>query len=149
LAVTGRLCEAGAETCILNKEGKSCLNLAAAHADVATLRRLFKKKLEAAQDVYIRDFLQVTPLIDATKAGNLKKIHELVRRKVSVLITDDQGNTPLHWVVIHNNPQTAARLAKANRIFDPVHLNIDTPLTLTAKNGYGTVFGTLIKYSSD
>ncbi|EFX84519.1 hypothetical protein DAPPUDRAFT_238894 [Daphnia pulex] len=115
LAVTGRLCEAGAETCILNKEGKSCLNLAAVHADVATLRRLFKKKLEAAQDVYIRDFLQVTSLIDATKAGNLKKIHELVRRKGSVLITDDQGNTPLHWVVIHNIPQTAARLAKANK----------------------------------
>jgi ankyrin repeat protein len=139
----------GAENAKIKSAEKSAETGGYPHADVATLRRLFKKKLEAAQDVYIRDFLQVTPLIDATKAGNLKKIHELVRRKVSVLITDDQGNTPLHWVVIHNNPQTAARLAKANRIFDPVHLNIDTPLTLTAKNGYGTVFGTLIKYSSD
>jgi hypothetical protein len=81
LAVTGRLCEAGAETCILNKEGKSCLNLAAVHADVATLRRLFKKKQEAAQDVYIRDFLQVTPLIDATKAAKLKQSSSLKETK--------------------------------------------------------------------
>jgi ankyrin repeat protein len=70
LATAGHLCEAGAETCIPNKQGKSYLHFAAVHAYVTTLRRLFKKKLEAAQDVYIRDFLQVTPLIDATKAGN-------------------------------------------------------------------------------
>ena len=85
----GRLCEAGADTSLRNKKGKSCLHTAAALANVAMLRQIFRKQPESIKKINIQDHSNATPLLDATKKGNAKIIALL-------LLADGYGNTPLH-----------------------------------------------------
>ena len=145
----GRLCEAGADTSLRNKKGKSCLHTAAALANVAMLRQIFRKQPESIKKINIQDHSNATPLLDATKKGNAKIIQDLLAKQACTLLADDDGNTPLHWAVITNNAQTTRLLARISGRHDPVNQNMDTPLTLAAKKGFGTIFGILIQYSVD
>ncbi len=145
----GRLCEAGADTSLRNKKGKSCLHTAAALANVAMLRHIFRKQPESIKKINIQDHSNATPLLDATKKGNAKIIQDLLAKQACTLLADDNGNTPLHWAVITNNAQTTRLLVKISGRHDPVNQNMETPLILAAKKGFGTIFGILIQYSVD
>src|SRR5438874_13763497 len=78
-------------------------------------------------------------LLEAAKRGDGVAVRALVRQHVDVNASEQDGMTPLHWVVLANDLQSVALLVGAGANANVSSRYGITPLSLAATNGNAAI----------
>ncbi|MFP7658355.1 ankyrin repeat domain-containing protein [Chryseobacterium proteolyticum] len=72
--------------------------------------KLTQKLLDHKSDINTADAIGTTPLIFATKLGNVEMVKLLIKNKADKNLRDKQGNTAFEYAVISKNPELINQL---------------------------------------
>jgi ankyrin repeat protein/beta-lactamase regulating signal transducer with metallopeptidase domain len=90
------------------------------------------------------------PILDAVKAGDLKKIKAMIKDNPELVSIRDFGHaTPLHWAVEFDQKDLAALLLAKRADVNAADNNGETPLHVAAIIGRGDVAETLLARGAD
>lgn len=88
-------------------------------------------------------------LVEAAKAGDSGTALALVGQKADVNAAEEDGTTPLHWAVYHNDVPLIDALLKAGARAKVANQFGSTPLTEAAVTGNADVIAKLLKAGAD
>ncbi|CDS36609.1 ankyrin repeat protein [Echinococcus multilocularis] len=77
-----------------------------------------------------------TPLIEATKRGNIEMMELLIKNGAHAYLTDHSGNTPLHWAARNGNMAAVTVLCRSNGTIDVENMCRQTPLMEAFTHGH-------------
>ena len=141
------LCNAGANSTIFNKKGESSIHLAAQLANPKILTTIMQTSVLAKFNLDTPDAEGNTPLLIAVNNQKTKTAAWLAKAAANRLVTDKDGNMPLHRATLLGNSilvQTVIHTVALG------HRNNegDTPIMLAVKTGNGEIFESLLLSTS-
>lgn len=88
------------------------------------------------------------PLLEASKAGNIKSVKYYLENNGNIKTCDSEGNTPIHLASAHGNTEVVLYLLQQGADVAAINKNLSTPLHLSAKNNHLDTTKALIQYKA-
>eukprot|EP00057_Strongylocentrotus_purpuratus_P033527 XP_791721.4 PREDICTED: transient receptor potential cation channel subfamily A member 1 homolog [Strongylocentrotus purpuratus] len=146
------LLAAGADASATDTKGTTPLHLASMHANMDAFKRL---QTAPGVDINAQDRRGATPLLIACKAGNTDGALVLIDKGADILISDINGDTPLHLAVRHSHTLIVTSLiemAESKGDINEVMLNENSrgviPLYDAVKCGHRDLFQVCLDHVS-
>ena len=135
----------GADTNVLNVDGRTPLHYACANGHTECVQYLLQKSAEAnTQDIYGRTSLHYSAL-----GAYIRIIHALLDHGAHINSTDDHGWTALHYAVIDADNDCIRTLLQNEVNVNYRDVSGWTALHYTAARGHSKCFTTLLRAGAD